>query len=305
MAVLSDRSRRAERNVQQSNGYRGLGVGAALVALSAFGGAVGLIGGGLSIGDKLNRRLPFDSPVLGGLALAMLVGVPFSVLARRAWSHHPKTGFDAQLAGVMLVGWLLVELLFIREFSFFHPLYSVIGVAFVVAGWLMVKGLVSQHAPTTVEADAVQRFLALKRIALVGASADPKKFGNTIFRELVTHGYDVVPANPQAKAINGVACVSRVAEANPPVEGVMIMVSGPAALAAVQECVALGIKQVWLFRGAGSPGAMSDATYGACKDAGIDVVAGACPLMFLKPVAKFHQAHLVLRRLDGSLVGAA
>ena len=35
------------------------------------------------------------------------------------------------------------------------------------------------------------------RIALVGASNDPAKFGNRIFRDLVAKGYAVWPVNPR------------------------------------------------------------------------------------------------------------
>lgn len=66
-----------------------------------------------------------------------------------------------------------------------------------------------------------------------------------------------------------------------------------------------GVPRVWLFRGVGSPGAMCDEAVRACEGAGIDVVAGACPLMFLKPVAPIHQVHSALRRFNGSLVGSS
>lgn len=111
-----------------------LTVAAALVSLSAVGGAVGLIGGGLSIGAELEQRLPFHSPVVGGIALAVLVGLPFAVLAALAWLDDPRTPILTMVAGVMVVGWILVELAFIREFSFFHPLYVVVGVAFALVG---------------------------------------------------------------------------------------------------------------------------------------------------------------------------
>ena len=52
--------------------------------MSASGGAVGLGCGVLSLGAKLNERLRFVSPVVDGIALAFIVGVPFSVLAVRA-----------------------------------------------------------------------------------------------------------------------------------------------------------------------------------------------------------------------------
>ncbi len=37
------------------------------------------------------------------------------------------------MAGVALLGWLVVELAFIREFSYFQLIYGVIGAAFIEA----------------------------------------------------------------------------------------------------------------------------------------------------------------------------
>ena len=44
----------------------------------------------------------------------------------------------------------------------------------------------------------VTDFLSQRVLAVVGASRDPKKFGNSIYRELKRKGYKVLPVNPQA-----------------------------------------------------------------------------------------------------------
>lgn len=123
-----------EPRSDSSRRHASLEIFALLVAVSAFGGAVGLIGGSLSVGTELNARLPFHSPVLGGIALATIVGFPFSVVAWRAQRRDRRTGMTSVVAGVALVGWLVVELAFIREFSFFQVIYAVIGVAFAAVG---------------------------------------------------------------------------------------------------------------------------------------------------------------------------
>jgi len=124
----------AEHPKSQAQRRRGLELSAAIVAFTAFGGAVGLVTGWLSVGAELNARLPLHSPVLGGIALAVIVGVPFAALARQARRGDERSDETSRFAGAVLVGWLLVELAFIREFSFFHPTYGAIGIAFVVAG---------------------------------------------------------------------------------------------------------------------------------------------------------------------------
>lgn len=104
-------------------------------ALAALGGAVGLMTGVLDMGAELNGRLPFASPVIGGLALTLLVAVPFSIVAVAAWRDDWRADLFAAACGTLLVGWILVQLAFIREVSFFHPFYVSIGL------WLAWYGL--------------------------------------------------------------------------------------------------------------------------------------------------------------------
>ena len=106
----------------------GLSIFAAVIALSAYAGSVGLASGLLTLDDTVAARLPFGSPVLGGLALALVVGAPTSWLAWLAWRGDARTDTAAFLSGVLLIGWILLELAVIQEFSFFHPIYLAIGV---------------------------------------------------------------------------------------------------------------------------------------------------------------------------------
>ena len=46
----------------------------------------------------------------------------------------------------------------------------------------------------------IDDFLALKRIAVVGVSHEPKDFSRLLFRELKQRGYDLVPVHPRAAA---------------------------------------------------------------------------------------------------------
>jgi len=123
-----------QRTTVTAQPRRGLAATAALVALSAVGGAIGLVSGALSMGGDLESRLPLGSPVLAGVALAVVVAVPFAVLAAAAWQGSTRTDQLACVASVLLLGWLVVELAFIRELSFFQPLYGAVAVGFVWAG---------------------------------------------------------------------------------------------------------------------------------------------------------------------------
>ena len=151
----------------------------------------------------------------------------------------------------------------------------------------------------------VSAFLAGHRIAVVGASDNPKSFGSTIYRELLSHGYDAVPVNPNIASIEGQLCYSSLASVPDPIDGVLVMVNRETAADVVRACIERRIDRIWLFKGLGAPGAVSDDAVALCHEHGIDVVEGACPLMFLEPVGWFHRVHRRVRRAKGSLAKAS
>jgi predicted CoA-binding protein len=88
-------------------------------------------------------------------------------------------------------------------------------------------------------------------------------------------------------------------------DGVIEMVNTEAAVDVVRECAKLGIARLWLFKGIGGAGAVSDEPIELCRQHGINVIAGACPMMFLEPVGWFHRLHRSARRINGSLARSA
>lgn len=101
---------------------------AALVALTAYAGVVGLLGGGISFGTEIERRLPFESYLLAGLALLGFVAVPMTLAAVALWRRTTYSVEVLEAAGVMLVLWIAVQLAFIRTYSWFHPTYLTLAV---------------------------------------------------------------------------------------------------------------------------------------------------------------------------------
>ena len=102
--------------------------------MAAWGGALGLISGALSFGDDLDARLPFDSLVLAGIALGLLVAVPLTTLTVAAWVGDPRTDTLSTAVGAMLIGWIGIQVVVLHAFSWFHPSSLVVGVAFVFLG---------------------------------------------------------------------------------------------------------------------------------------------------------------------------
>ncbi|MEV3936807.1 hypothetical protein AB0K52_12625 [Glycomyces sp. NPDC049804] len=102
--------------------------------VTAAFGAVGLTFGWLSLGATVTSRLPWESTVVAGIALGAIVAVPNAALAAAALRGSAYCGPLSILAGVLVVGWIVVEVAFIREFSLFQPFYAALGLSQVWLG---------------------------------------------------------------------------------------------------------------------------------------------------------------------------
>ena len=111
---------------------------AVLNTVTALGGAWGLVSGVLDLGP-VTSRLPWGSPVVAGIALGLLVALPNAVLIGVALRRGRSTGLVGIAVGTAMVAWILVEMTFIRELSFFRPLYGAIGLLMVWAGFRVVR----------------------------------------------------------------------------------------------------------------------------------------------------------------------
>jgi acyl-CoA synthetase (NDP forming) len=143
-----------------------------------------------------------------------------------------------------------------------------------------------------------ETFLARKRIAVVGVSREPGT-GNAIFNRLQKAGYDAVPVNPHAAEIEGVPCYPSVQAIPAPVEAVVIVTRPEVTETVVRDCAAAGVSRVWMhengFAGPANSSVSAEAV-AFCRENGIEVIAGGCPLMF-GPTADF--GHKCMRWLLG------
>ena len=111
-----------------------IGAWSALIAASAWFGAVGLAFDLLGFPQRLTERLPFHRATVGGAALAVVIAIPYSVLTVLAWRGDRRTLRASFTCGILMIGWITVEMLIVREFSFLQPVLLVAGTAFAVAG---------------------------------------------------------------------------------------------------------------------------------------------------------------------------
>lgn len=149
---------------------------------------------------------------------------------------------------------------------------------------------------------SIDDFLAQPHVAVVGVSRDSKQFANVVYRHLRAGGRTLYPVNAMADGapLEGDQSYPSIAALPDPVDGVLIMVPADAAVDVARDAVARGVGRVWLHRGVGR-GAVSEEAVRACRDAGVRVVDGACPLMFADPVHGVHRLH---RALSGHRIAA-
>jgi predicted CoA-binding protein len=123
----------------------------------------------------------------------------------------------------------------------------------------------------------IEQFLAVKKFAVVGASADRSKYGNKVLRCYQMHGLVAVPVNPKEKIIEGVDCVASVLQLTDDVESLSVITPPPVTEQVVEQAIARGIRNIWM-----QPGAESQAAVDRCRESGINVIAdGSCLLVVL------------------------
>jgi len=123
----------------------------------------------------------------------------------------------------------------------------------------------------------IERFLAAPAFAVVGASADPRKYGHKCFRCYLQNGRKAYPVNPRLQSLLGHAAYPDLASLPEPVESVSIITPPPVTEQVVEEAIAAGVRHLWLQPGAESPAAVAKA-----RAAGLNVLAGGpCLLVAL------------------------
>jgi uncharacterized protein len=150
----------------------------------------------------------------------------------------------------------------------------------------------------------VEDFLALKRIAMVGVSREPKDFSRNLFREMCLRGYDMVPVNRVATEIEGRESFQCLQAVRPAVGGALVMTPAFETIRVVRECVETGIDRVWIYR-AGGAGALSAEAIALCREKEIRVVEGHCPFMFFQGTGFPHRVHGFFLKLSRRYPAAA
>ena len=94
-----------------------------------------------------------------------------------------------------------------------------------------------QDVPRVQDVSSLNVFFSPKSVAVVGASSDPKKPGNTALRHMISMGYKgkLFPVNPREKGILGLPCYKSVSEIPEPVDMCILMVAAELTVAVAKE----------------------------------------------------------------------
>ena len=96
-----------------------------------------------------------------------------------------------------------------------------------------------------------QSFLNPKSVAIIGASADPKKTGSRAQRFLVSHGYKgkIFPVNPNREEIFGLKCYPNLKSINEQVDHIFVAVDGNKIIEAIKDAISIKVRCATILSG--------------------------------------------------------
>jgi len=151
---------------------------------------------------------------------------------------------------------------------------------------------------TLITRERIDAFYQHKRVAVIGASRDKRKYGRQLFETLLQKGFDVVAVNPNAERIGDHPCHHSVMDVAQPVDTAIAVVPPAQQERIVGECARAGVKRLWIhehvLKGISNPRAIY-----LCEEQGIEVITGYCPFMYLPKPGFPHNLHGWVTKLCG------
>ena len=112
-------------------------------------------------------------------------------------------------------------------------------------------------------------------IAIVGATDNPEKYGNRIYRDLKEKGFRVHPVNPTKATIDGDKAYADLGDLPESPDIVNFVVPPPRTLRLLERAKELGLMNVWI-----QPGAENDDVIAYLDANGFNYLANACIMVW-------------------------
>jgi predicted CoA-binding protein len=113
----------------------------------------------------------------------------------------------------------------------------------------------------------------MKTVAIIGASNDPRKFGNKAVRAFQQQGYTVYPVNPNESEIEGLPAFKSIRDVPARPQMISVYVPPPVLVRLLPDIAAKGCDELWL-----NPGTESDEALAEAEKLGLNVVQ-ACSIV--------------------------
>jgi predicted CoA-binding protein len=113
--------------------------------------------------------------------------------------------------------------------------------------------------------------LQARRIAVVGMSDDPSRPSHGIGGYLASHGYEVIPVNPNHDQVLGQKCYARLSDVPGEIDLVNVFRRPQFCADVTRDAIAKGAKGVWL-----QAGIRNEEAQRLAEEAGIDFVQDRC-----------------------------
>jgi uncharacterized protein len=113
----------------------------------------------------------------------------------------------------------------------------------------------------------------MKTVAVIGASNDPRKFGNKAVRAFVQRGYEVFPVNPHEDKVEGLDAFKSIKDLPVRPEMVTVYVPPPVLLKILPEIAAKSCDELWL-----NPGTESEEVLAEAERLGLNTIQ-ACSIL--------------------------
>lgn len=109
------------------------------------------------------------------------------------------------------------------------------------------------------------------KIAVIGASSNPDKWGYRIYKKLKNAGFSVFPVNPKGDSIDGKKSFRNLEDLPERPDMAITVVPPEITEDIVRKCNDMGIKSIWM-----QPGSESEEAIKYCEDNGMEVIHHAC-----------------------------
>lgn len=123
----------------------------------------------------------------------------------------------------------------------------------------------------------IDKMLSKKVWAVLGVSSNREKYGYKIYKTLKRYGFTVFPINPNTDDVDGEVCYPDLKSLPQIPEVVNFVVPPEVTENEIKKCFQLGIENLWMQPGSGSPAAVKFA-----KEKNMNVVYNKCVMIELR-----------------------